>query len=280
MDQPAFPGRWNISDPVLIAETFSSRIWKVRLGDGSAAVVKDLKLFDDVEDELRGAHFLSWRGGYGAVRLLGLDGNRMLLEHAGETALTERLNADGDRQATEIAAEVMARLLSPSTSPAPADLQPLAERFDSLFRKAKAERDAGETSLYVEAANIAERLLANPRELRPLHGDLHHDNIMHGPRGWLAIDPKGLIGDPGFDAANLFYNPLDRDDLCLASERIVFMAETFAATLGQDVPAILDHAIAYGCLSAAWHAEDGNAPDETRELAVAAAISEVRSLSS
>ncbi|MFU0505571.1 aminoglycoside phosphotransferase family protein [Pseudaminobacter sp. NGMCC 1.201702] len=280
MDQPAFPGRWNVSDPVLIAETFSSRIWKVRLGDGNTAVVKDLKPFDDVEDELRGAHFLSWRDGYGAVRLLGLDGKRMLLEHAGETALTERLNADGDRQATEIAAEVMARLHSPSTNPAPADLQPLAERFDSLFRKAKAEREAGTTSLYVEAANIAERLLANPHELRPLHGDLHHDNIMHGPRGWLAIDPKGLIGDPGFDAANLFYNPLDRDDLCLDPERIVFMAETFAATLGQDVPAILDHAIAYGCLSAAWHAEDGNAPDETRELAVAAAVSEVRSLSS
>ena len=46
-----------------------------------------------------------------------------------------------------------------------------------------------------------------------LHGDLHHENIMHGPRGWLAIDPKGVLGDPGFDAANMFYNPLDRDDL-------------------------------------------------------------------
>jgi streptomycin 6-kinase len=276
MDRPVFPERWGASDPILIAETFSSRIWKVRLDDGSPAVVKDLKPFDDVEDELRGAHLIAWRRGEGLVRLLGLDGNRMLIEYAGERMLVDELNERGDDVATEIAAEVMARLHSPSDHPAPPDLQPLAQRFRSLFNKAKADRDAGGTSLYVEAAEIAERLLAAPRDVRPLHGDLHHDNILHGSRGWLAIDPKGVIGDTGFDAANLFYNPLDRDDLCLSPDRIAFMAETFARTLKQEVPAILDHAIAYGCLSAAWHHGDGNEKDENRELAVAAAIRTVR----
>lgn len=57
------------------------------------------------------------------------------------------------------------------------------------------------------------------------HGDLHHDNIMHGSRGSLAIDPKGVYGDPAFDAANVFYNPLDRDDLCLDAARIAAIAE-------------------------------------------------------
>lgn len=276
MDQPTFPTRWKISDPILIAETFSSRIWKVRLGDGKPAVVKDLKPFDDVEDELRGAHFLSWRNGEGAVRLLGLDGNRMLLEYAGERHLVDDLNTYGDSATTEIAAEVMARLFATSDIPIPSDLQPLRERFASLFKRAKADRYAARKSLYVEAAGIAERLLADPRDVRPLHGDLHHENIMHGPRGWLAIDPKGVLGDPGFDAANMFYNPLDRDDLCLDPERIASMAEIFARTLGQDVRAILDHAIAYGCLSASWHGEDGNEVDETRELSIAAAIRDVR----
>lgn len=28
------------------------------------------------------------------------------------------------------------------------------------------------------------------------------------------IDPKGVYGDPAFEAANVFYNPPDRDDLC------------------------------------------------------------------
>ena len=109
------------------------------------------------------------------------------------------------------------------------------ERFRGLFRRPRRTAPPASPVLYVEAAAIAQRLLANPREVRPLHGDLHHENIMHGPRGWLAIDPVGLLGDPGFDAANLFYNPLDRDDLCLDPERIAFMADIFARTLGQDV---------------------------------------------
>ncbi|RWQ42077.1 MAG: 3'-kinase [Mesorhizobium sp.] len=276
MDAPAFPKRWNVDAPELIAETFSSRIWKVFRADGSPAIVKALKPFDDVEDELRGEHFLAWRRGEGAVRLLGNDGHCMLLEYAGETLLSQVLAEQGDNAATAIAAEVMARLFSPSDYPAPPDLQPLRARFSSLFNKAKTDRDAGKKSLYVEAAATAERLLADPVDVLPLHGDLHHDNIMHGPRGWLAIDPKGVLGDPGFDAANMFYNPLDRDDLCRDPRRIAHMAEIFARTLGQTPLAILNHAIAYGCLSASWHHEDGNAVEENRELSIATAIRTVR----
>ncbi|TIN71474.1 MAG: 3'-kinase, partial [Mesorhizobium sp.] len=80
MDAPAFPARWKVSAPELIAETFSSRIWKVLREDGSPAIVKALKPFDDVADELRGEHYLAWRRGEGAVRLLGRDGHSMLLE--------------------------------------------------------------------------------------------------------------------------------------------------------------------------------------------------------
>ncbi|MER8745090.1 3'-kinase [Mesorhizobium sp. M1004] len=276
MDAPAFPKRWKISAPELIAETFSSRIWKVRREDGSPAIVKALKPFDDVKDELRGEHYLAWRRGEGAVRLLGRDGHRMLLEYAGDTLLSDVLAKEGDNAATAIAAELMGRLFSPSRRPAPPDLQPLRTRFASLFKKAGADRDAGEHSLYIEAAEIADRLLDAPHAVKPLHGDLHHDNILHGARGWLAIDPKGVLGDPGFDAANLFYNPLGRDDLCLDPERIAHMAEIFARTLGQTPAAILDHAIAYGCLSAAWHHEDENAVDENRELSVAGVIRKVR----
>ena len=276
MDAPVFPTRWRVSAPELIAETFSSRIWKVRHKDGSPAIVKALKPFDDVADELRGEHYLAWRRGDGAVRLLGRDGHSMLLEYAGETLLQQVLDKEGDNAATEIAAEVMAKLFSPGKDPFPPELQPLRERFASLFRKAASDRNAGHDSLYVEAAAIADRLLADPHDIMPLHGDLHHDNILHGPRDWLAIDPKGVLGDPGFDAANMFYNPLDRDDLCLDPERIADMAEVFAKTLGQAPRAILDHAIAYGCLSASWHHEDDNAVEKNRELSIAEAIRAVR----
>ncbi len=276
MIEPVFPARWNVSDPTLIAETFSSRIWKVRLDSGDIAVIKDLKPFDDVEDELRGAHYLSWRDGVGAVRLLDRDGQRMLLEYAGDRLLSQDLVDQGDAFATDVAADVMARLFSPSDVPLPSDLQPLRQRFAALFDKAKACADTGQPRFYVDAAGIAERLLADPHDIRPLHGDLHHDNILQGPRGWLAIDPKGVLGDPAFDAANLFYNPLERDDLCHDPARIAHMATVFSRTLKQSPRRLLDYAIAYGCLSAAWHAGDGSDADESRELSVAQAIRAVR----
>lgn len=249
----------------------------MRLADGSPAIVKDLKPLGDVADELRGAHYLSWRAGKGTVELLGLNGRQMLLEYAGDRLLLDALRGQGDDVATDIAAGVLAALLSPSDTPPPVDLQPLRQRFQALFQRAQAEREAGRKSLYVDAAEEAERLLANPAELRPLHGDLHHENIMFGPRGWLAIDPKGVLGDPAFDAANLFYNPLGHDDLRRNPARIAHMASVFAKAVGQDEAAILDHAFAYGCLSAAWHAEDTDPIEEERTLSIAAAVKAVRS---
>ncbi len=248
----------------------------MRLADGIQAIVKDLKPLRDVGDELRGAHYLSWRAGNGAVKLLGLEGRQMLLEYAGDRLLLDTLREQGDDAATDIATEVLGALLSPSDTPPPADLQPLRQRFEALFQKALVDRDAGRKSLYAEAAAVADCLLANPAELRPLHGDLHHENIMFGPRGWLAIDPKGVLGDPAFDAANLFYNPLGHDELCRNPARIAHMARVFAETIKQDKGAILDHAFAYGCLSAAWHAEDADTVEEARTLSIAAAVKAVR----
>ncbi len=86
---PVFPAHWHVSQPVLIADTFSSLVWKVSLPDGTPAIVKGLKPIEDIADELRGADYLVWRNGRGAVRLLGRENNLMLLEYAGsECSLT------------------------------------------------------------------------------------------------------------------------------------------------------------------------------------------------
>ena len=52
--------------------------------------------------------------------------------------------------------------------------------------------------VYVTSLNESSirKLLAEPREVCALHGDLHHDNVLDfGPRGWLAIDPHALVGE-------------------------------------------------------------------------------------
>ena len=103
---PVFPAHWHVSQPVLIADTFSSLVWKVSLPDGTPAIVKGLKPIEDIADELRGADYQVWRNGRGAVRLLGRENNLMLLEYAGERMLSHIVAEHGDYQATEIAAEL------------------------------------------------------------------------------------------------------------------------------------------------------------------------------
>ena len=140
---------------------------------------------------MRGEHYLAWRRGEGAVRLLGRDGHSMLLEYAGETLLQQVLDEQGDNAATAIATDVMAKLFSPWKDPFPPELSRSGTFFKPVQESAT-DRDAGRQS-YVEAALIADRLLADPRYQAP--NDLHHDNILHGPRGWLAI-PRAFSAIP------------------------------------------------------------------------------------
>jgi streptomycin 6-kinase len=262
-----FPARWHLREPQRIADTRTSELWRVRRDDGSTAVVKSIKPAG--LDELRGAHLLRWRRGAGLIRLYAANGRHQLLEDAGDRALSRVIDEAGDNAATQIAADVLQRLSAPSRRSPPAGLQPLSAYFSALFAHARG-RAVGDP--YRDAARVAERLLRSARDERPLHGDLHHDNIFHSSRGWVAIDPKGLYGDVAFDAANLLYNPLERDDLCLDPHRLHHRAQTYADALQLELPQILAYAYAYGCLSAAWHAQDGNTADESRELAVAANV--------
>lgn len=268
--QPVFPVEWNIGSFEPLADKHSSLVWKVERIDhpGEVFVVKQLKPAG--MEELRGAHYLAWQNGHGAARLYALDGASMLLEYAGDYHLDEHLKRGNDAECLLIFGEVLSALHTPSPAPIPVDLQPLDKHFSGLF----AVMD--ESPLYAEGTAVARRLLATPHETIPLHGDIHHENIIKGPRGWLAIDPHGVAGDAAFDAANIFYNPLDRDDLCLDLERARGMAEHFAPIIGRDAAYILDYAFAYGCLSAAWHREDGNDADEARELKIASALRQLR----
>ena len=50
-----------------------------------------------------------------------------------------------------------------------------------------------------------------------MHGDFHHYNILSSERGWLVIDPKGVIGPACYEVGPLLINPwgdlLKRNDL-------------------------------------------------------------------
>jgi streptomycin 6-kinase len=101
-----------------------------------------------------------------------------------------------------------------------------------------------------------------------LHGDIHHGNVLDfGVRGWLAIDPKHVVGERGFDYANLFCNP----ELATvrAPGRLTRQLEVVAEAAGLERERLLQWIVAYAGLSAAWFLEDDDAESALGDLAVA-----------
>lgn len=272
----SLPAEWNLSSPELFTETHTSRIIMVRLENGEPAVVKQLNA-TGMENELRGTHYLEWHDGHGCVRVLAQKDNNVLLEYGGSRTLLDHLNEHGDESATMIFTQVYLQLQEShrENRPVSSGFVPLRRQFSSLFKKAEQDRKSSGQSLFVEVAGMADRLLAHQRDIQPLHGDIHHENILFGKRGWLVIDPQALLGDPAYDAANMFYNPIERPDLRADEHRAAAMAEIFERAFNRDRRDFLEFGMAHACLSASWHDEDENFDEKARSLAVATAIGKV-----
>jgi len=113
----------------------------------------------------------------------------------------------------------------------------------------------------MRAATIARSLLTSPQEMRVLHGDIHHENILHDKgRGWLAIDPKGLVGERTYEVANMLCNPISLPDIVHNPKRIEAQARILADALDLDMRRLLRFGFAHACLSASWALEEGRDP--------------------
>ncbi len=120
------------------------------------------------------------------------------------------------------------------------------------------------------AATARALLSARPVDEVVLHGDIHHDNLLHfGARGWLAIDPKGLRGDRAFDYANLFCNPAH--DIAVDPARFEQRVACVTYATQLDRRRLLQWILAWAGLSAVWLMEDGLSPDTRLQVATLAA---------
>jgi streptomycin 6-kinase len=259
--------RWNLTpdgEPII---TRSSRLLPVRRGDVQAM----LKIAVDAEEK-RGAALMIWWDGEGAVRVIAHDGNALLLERAsGERSLIEMSQNGRDDEASRIICEVAATLHAPKSNPPPT-LITLSQWFRELGPAA-----AKYGGVFAMAAATANELLAEPRDVTVLHGDIHHGNILDaGPRGWLAIDPKGLMGERGFDFANIFCNPAL--EIATTPGRLARQAAVVSEAVGLERVRLLKWILAYAGLSAAWSINDGE--DPRLALAVAQLAAAELSLSS
>lgn len=249
--------RWSLTKSTPVAETATSWVFRVEQNGRKPAALKILKpaLADD---ERRGGALLNWYGGEGAVTVFDVDGDTVFMEWLDGVPLGEAVRKGRDEEATVAFAGVVAHLHKPRAEPAPEDLIPLRQRFRALFDTDVRAWPHTARDLYARATGIAIRLFDRPAAQIPLHGDLHHDNIISSGRGWLAIDPKGLIGDPAYEVANAFQNPVGAEKLAAEPRRIASLADAFSKRLGFDRKRVLGWAAAHTALSACWHIEDGN----------------------
>lgn len=261
---PSFPPEWDIASLIDLAAGVGGRVWRARTASGVSVVVKQVSE-QAAEDAAHALAWLKWRQGHGAVRLLDATGDLQLLEDAGDVTLGAVLESEGDMAATQLAAQMLRTLHAPGSGPA--TLPSMRERFASLTRL-----DNPPEPLLQAARHRLERLLALPHAPQPLHGDIHHDNLLRGPRGWLAIDPHGVLGDPAYDAANLLYNPIERRDLRTSTDRAQSLADILGPAVGRPPEVVLAYAFCHACLSSVWHLEDGNPLEAEASLDVARAI--------
>jgi streptomycin 6-kinase len=259
---------WALSNPQLLVQTHTSQIYTVT--HQSETVI--LKLLAPTEtEEQRGALALHYFGGHGAVRVLKFDESAQLMEYADGDELVTLVARGEDAQATRIIAQVIAQLHRVPQNAPHDQFVPLDRWFGALFAKAKADTQANIDSIYIRGAGIAAQLLADPRDIRVLHGDIHHYNIRNSARGWLAFDPKGLVGERTYDCANALCNP-DFPELVHNENRLLTNASILAELLRLDVGRVLAFTYAYACLNASWWLELGDPAVVQWALTVAAII--------
>jgi streptomycin 6-kinase len=170
-----------------------------------------------------------------------------------QDSLVEMSRRGDDDKSLTILCRTLTALHRPRNVPPPSDLPRLTEWFRHLSRLALTD------PLLARGSAIADGLLVSPRDEIVLHGDMHHGNVLwFRHRGWLAIDPKGIIGERGYDYANIFCNP--DQQTALAPGRFDARLEQVSVEAHLDPDQLLRWIIAHAALSSAWSMEDGESP--------------------
>jgi streptomycin 6-kinase len=215
-----------------------------------------LKVVKRRGDEWHSGEVLRAFDGRGVARVLEHVEGAMLLERLDPgTSLAQIACDDRDEEATTVLAGVIASM-SPGHAPASC---PTVSDWGRGFSRYLATSDAQVPADLVRlAARRSEQLCESQRDVRLLHGDLQHYNILHDrDRGWVAIDPKGVIGELEYELGAALRNPTERPEVFTDPTTIRCRVSALSSALSLDAERITAWAFVQAVLSAIWGVEDG-----------------------
>lgn len=267
MELDAALARLGMRDPVVLTETGAARLWRVTGADGTAQVLKLYKRGQAGNESAGAALMAAWHAsGAPVVRMRHWTDEAWVMDWVegpllGDTARSGRVKEADHRLS------ITARRLHRTRIAREPALPALDDWFTALFDLRFGPDCAPDLRQDMQhAARIARHLLDTQTELRPLHGDLHHDNVICGA-DLVAIDAKGVLGERAYELANAMRNP----NGCEAEMRdptvIRWRVARFAQALDADPERLARWAVAKSALSIAWRAKgclDG--PDEDADL--------------
>jgi streptomycin 6-kinase len=233
-------------------------------GTGEVAFVRRgaeplvLKLLPEGSDEFRSGEVLTHWNGRGAVRVVDAAPGAILIERAAPGDDLVPLVLSGcDDAATLVLCEVMEQLNRPAPAPA-RPFRTVADWGKGFARDREVALAVGvDAALIDHAEAVFFDLCASQAEPILLHGDFQHYNVIQGgARGWVAIDPKGILGEPAYETGALLRNP--QIDPALVAEPAVISRriDLIAERLGYPRQRLIGWCYSQWVLSVLWAIED------------------------
>jgi len=116
------------------------------------------------------------------------------------------------------------------------------------------------------ALGRTQELLTSMSDQVLLHADLHHYNILRHRDQWIAIDPKGVIGEREFEIGAFLRNPLNVVEGPRESREIAKNLDQIVEVTCFDRQKVLSWCIIQAVLCVCWYKDD-NLEVKARQLA-------------
>jgi streptomycin 6-kinase len=210
--------------------------------------------------------------GNGMVRAYDHTDGAVLLEQLRPgTSLAAVVRSGGDDDATAILADVIGRL---PPRDAPQGVASVEEWGDAFAQHIARPASGIPMDLVLQAQDIYANLCRSQSTVHLRHGDLHYDNVLFdSERGWIAIDPKGVVGELEYEIGAALRNPYEQLQVFANARAIERRVDIFRSRLGIDAGRTLRWGFAQAVLAAVWAVEDGAiVGPESAWIALAGAI--------